>query len=95
MDFRSICRLKYTEEGLKAVLRLGGGDMRRVLNILQATSMAHDTVEEEHVYACTGNPLPSEIQSAVHSLLNDPFSKCHKSTSSCLVHVHGNPELRY
>lgn len=75
----SKCSLNYTEEGLKAVLRLGNGDMRRVLNILQASSMAYDKIEEDHVYACTGNPLPSEIQSAVQSLLNDPFSKCYKS----------------
>jgi hypothetical protein len=38
-----------TSDGFKAVLRLGGGDMRRILNILQATSMAHDVVSEANV----------------------------------------------
>ena len=35
-----------TENGEKALLTLSKGDMRRVLNILQATSMAFPTVSE-------------------------------------------------
>jgi replication factor C subunit 3/5 len=61
------------EDGFKAVLRLGQGDMRRILNIMQATSMAYDVVDEANVYMTTGNPLPKDIERMVHWLLNEPF----------------------
>lgn len=62
-----------TEDGFKAVLRLGQGDMRRILNILQATSMAHDVVDETNVYLCTGNPLPRDITSVTQWLFNESY----------------------
>lgn len=47
-------RLKVTEDGRQALLSLAHGDMRRVINILQSTSMAFEEVNEEHVYTCVG-----------------------------------------
>lgn len=66
--------LNMTEDGFKAVLHLGAGDMRRILNILQATSMAHDVVNEANVYMCTGNPLPKDVEAIAHWLFNESFS---------------------
>lgn len=63
--------VNITEDGIKAVVTLGGGDMRRNLNILQAAHMAFpDCVNEEAVYSCTGNPLPSDIKLMVEIMLN-------------------------
>ena len=67
-------RISATEDGIKAVIRLSGGDMRKVLNVLQATSVAYDEVNERNVYLCTGDPAPSDIHTAITSLLNDSFS---------------------
>ncbi|KAF1795848.1 S-adenosyl-L-methionine-dependent methyltransferase [Phytophthora cactorum] len=67
-------KLDMTEDGFKAILRLGQGDMRRILNILQATSMAHDVVNEANVYLCTGNPLPKDIESVTQWLFNENFT---------------------
>lgn len=47
-------RLHVTEDGRQALLNLAQGDMRRVINILQSTSMAFDVVNEENVYTCVG-----------------------------------------
>lgn len=63
-----------TRDGRKALLRLADGDMRKVLNVLQAAHVAFDKVTEENVYACTGQPLPKEIEEMVYTMLNDPFS---------------------
>ena len=43
-----------TEDGRQALLDLAHGDMRRVINILQSTSMAFDVVSEEALYTCVG-----------------------------------------
>ena len=47
-------RIRVTEDGRQALLSLAHGDMRRVINILQSTSMAFDEVNEENVYTCVG-----------------------------------------
>jgi replication factor C subunit 3/5 len=63
-------KVKLTEDGEKALLRLARGDMRKVLNTLQATSMAFGEVSEETVYSCTGTPLPADIRAMFDALLN-------------------------
>jgi replication factor C subunit 3/5 len=69
--------VKITEDGIKAVLQLGGGDMRRNLNILQASHMAFpDQVDEEAVYSCTGNPLPADMHTIVQHMLNMDIATC-------------------
>ena len=60
-------RVEVTEDGRKALLALSGGDMRRVLNILQSTAMAYDMVNEDNVYLCVGHPLR-----AGHYLYHEP-----------------------
>ncbi|KAG9149170.1 hypothetical protein Leryth_003163 [Lithospermum erythrorhizon] len=66
--------LNVTDSGLKALVRLSNGDMRKALNILQSTHMASQEITEEAVYLCTGNPLPSDIELIAHWLLNEQFS---------------------
>ncbi|CAK9140697.1 unnamed protein product, partial [Ilex paraguariensis] len=67
-------RLDVPESGLKALVRLSNGDMRKALNILQSTHMAYQQITEEAVYLCTGNPLPKDIERISHWLLNEPFA---------------------
>ena len=56
--------------GMDAVVALGGGDMRRTLNILQASAMAAPVVDAAAAYATTGNPTPADIEDAGKALLN-------------------------
>ncbi|THG05960.1 hypothetical protein TEA_008367 [Camellia sinensis var. sinensis] len=69
-----IFRLDVPECGLKALVRLSNGDMRKALNILQSTHMASQQITEEAVYLCTGNPLPKDIEQISHWLLNESFA---------------------
>lgn len=64
-----------TTEGLNAIIRLSEGDMRRCLNIMQATHMAYPVVDESSVYLCTGNASPEEVRGALSALLNMNFSE--------------------
>lgn len=74
------------EGGIKAVLRLAQGDMRRVLNILQATAMSSGTITQEAVYATTGDPLPADIRAAAGALLNKPFDEALQTLQDLAVH---------
>ena len=70
--------LNLTDSGLDALVELGNGDMRKYLNILQSTSMAFKVVDENAIYACTGNPEPAFIGRLVEWLLNDNFSEIYR-----------------
>lgn len=73
--------LDVPENGLKALVRLSNGDMRKALNILQSTHMASQQITEEAVYLCTGNPLPKDIEQITYWLLNESFATSYKKIS--------------
>jgi replication factor C subunit 3/5 len=63
--------LTVSSDGKKALMDLSGGDMRKVLNVLQSTWMAFKNVTEDNVYTCVGHPLKKDIESIIYWLLND------------------------
>lgn len=67
--------LNLTEDGLKALITLGQGDMRKYLNILQSTSMAFQVLDAKAIYACTGNPDPEFITRVLETLLSLNFNE--------------------
>ncbi|XP_021364751.1 replication factor C subunit 5-like [Mizuhopecten yessoensis] len=68
------CSVNITGDGMKAVVTLASGDMRRALNILQCTHMAYDCVSENNVYTCVGHPLRRDIENIVNWVLNEGFT---------------------
>ena len=62
-----------TDDGMEAILQLSGGDMRRVLNLLQSTAMSHDVIDEKSVYLTSGAPLPQDMKTILDLLLNQTF----------------------
>jgi replication factor C subunit 3/5 len=68
--------LTFTPDGIKALLDLGIGDLRRSLNLMQTTSLATSVVNEATVYQCAGYPLPEEIKRQLQTLLNQPLEAC-------------------
>ncbi|KAI9204672.1 P-loop containing nucleoside triphosphate hydrolase protein [Polychytrium aggregatum] len=57
--------IKIDDDGVKALLRMSKGDMRRALNILQATHAAYEHVTEDAIYLTTGAPLPSDMKKVI------------------------------
>ncbi|KAJ1916690.1 Subunit of heteropentameric Replication factor C (RF-C) [Mycoemilia scoparia] len=67
--------VNITKDGKGALLRLSKGDMRRVLNVLQACHAAYPGgIDENEIYACTGSPHPKDIQRIGESMVKDDFS---------------------
>ncbi|KAJ1734956.1 Subunit of heteropentameric Replication factor C (RF-C) [Coemansia biformis] len=62
-----------SEEGKGALIKLSAGDMRRVLNVLQACHAAYPHIGGDEVYACTGQPSPDDVKRIVDWMLNDEF----------------------
>jgi len=71
--------LVYDEPGLNALIKLGRGDMRKSLNIVQSVAMSFSQVDEESVYACTGQPRPNEINKVADWLFNKPLVEAYNA----------------
>lgn len=71
--------VNLTPDGRAALLKLSRGDMRRAMNVLQACHAAYDSVDENAVYTCTGNPHPSDIKKVVESMMSDEFGTAFSS----------------
>lgn len=63
-------KLELTEDGCQAIVQVGGGDMRKVLNVFQTTSMGHSKVDANAVYSSTGVPHPQEIDTFLRTLMS-------------------------
>lgn len=74
-------KVDVSEDGRKALLALSGGDMRKVLNILQSTNMAYNKVTEDNVYTCVGHPLRQDITNIINWMLNEDFQKSVKNVT--------------
>jgi len=69
--------VNYTEDGIRSILSLSGGDMRRVLNLLQSTAMSSEVVNERNVYMTSGAPLPKDVDTTLEWLLNLGFKEAY------------------
>lgn len=71
--------MNLSESGKSALLQLAGGDMRRVLNLLQATHLSYEVVDEEVVYLTAGAAVPRVIEHMFNSLMNDSFLQAYNT----------------
>ena len=55
---------------------------------LQSTHMASNEVSEVTVYACTGNPLPEDVEHICQWLFNTPFVDAFNSASPLRLSHH-------
>mmetsp|Transcript_6433 Transcript_6433/g.9476 ORF Transcript_6433/g.9476 Transcript_6433/m.9476 type:complete len:343 (+) Transcript_6433:133-1161(+) len=78
LEVAKLEKCKYTDDGIDAILRLSGGDMRRVLNLLQSTTMSASEVNESSVYLTSGSPLPSDMEIILDTLMNQSFQSAYE-----------------
>ncbi|KAK2953134.1 putative Replication factor C subunit 5 [Blattamonas nauphoetae] len=61
------------EEGLRVIVSVCNGDMRKALNILESVWMAHRNVNIDSVYTTIGKPHPRDINTFLETALNNTF----------------------
>ncbi len=76
---------KVSEEAVKAVLRVAGGDLRRVTNILQTATMQNDKVEEEDIYGAAASLKPEEINEVLEKALKGEFMESRDQLSELMI----------
>ncbi|KAL8426860.1 hypothetical protein Efla_002468 [Eimeria flavescens] len=80
-------RMTVTEDGYEALLQIARGDMRRLLNCMQAASMSHpgEVVDGELIHRVLGLPLPSEVSMILQILLEKDLQTCSREFHSLLT----------
>lgn len=74
-------------EAKNALVRIANGDMRRVLNVLQAAAAAFHPkqIDEDAIYAVTAAPHPTDIQRILDWLTNDIYDISQAFNSKIIV----------
>ncbi|WNY23525.1 Holliday junction ATP-dependent DNA helicase RuvB [Methanimicrococcus hongohii] len=65
--------LTITEDGLKALVYVSGGDMRKAVNSLQAAAFIQRDIDEETVYKITATARPEDVLDLIQTALAGEF----------------------
>ena len=65
--------IELDDEASAAIVKLAGGDMRKVLNILESCSLAYREISTKKIFEVTGRPSPSAIEQIYNSLTTEDF----------------------
>ncbi|MFX0123657.1 MAG: replication factor C small subunit [Candidatus Hodarchaeota archaeon] len=77
--------LGITEEGLKTIWGEIKGDLRKVINILQATAAISDTVTPDLVFSVLGKAHPKEVKKMIDLALQGNFFDARKKLRGLLI----------
>ncbi len=67
--------VKLLDSGVKAILDVSGGDLRKAINTLQAAASLGKPVDEDVVYAVVGHANPARVAEMVQTALEGDFMK--------------------
>jgi replication factor C subunit 3/5 len=70
---------EITKDGIDTLIKIANGDMRKVINNLQATYMAFQTVNKVNICKCIGYPYPEDIDKMHKMLLKDSIKDCYNN----------------
>ncbi len=78
-------KLKVSETGLKSVVEVAEGDLRKAINTLQAASSVSSSVSEETIYQVVGRAKPTDVHAMLEHALKGDFIKAREELRSVLV----------
>jgi replication factor C subunit 3/5 len=67
-------KIKIDSDGVDLLIKISGGDMRKVFNNLQSIYMAFNSITYDSVAQCTGYPTDDQIDLILTTLLNKPLN---------------------
>ena len=80
----NIENVKFTPDGIKAVLYIAEGDMRQALNALQSAA-AIGEVDENNVFSISARAKPEDIQKIITLALNGKFLSARNMVDSLIL----------
>jgi replication factor C subunit 3/5 len=84
-DIGKQMNLKLTNDGIDTIIKISKGDMRKVLNTLQATSMAYSIIDSKNITNCIGHPTPDDMTSILNVLLKKSYKDCYNHLNNIIM----------
>jgi len=78
-------KLKITPDGIKALITLAEGDLRRVANILQASSVLKRNITEDVVYEAASRAKPKDVEEMLKTVMKGDFKEARKKLHEMLL----------
>lgn len=78
-------KLKISEDGIKAVLYLSEGDLRKIANLLQAAAVLKEKITEDVVYEVASQAKPQDVKEMLDLVLKGKFSDARKKLHNMLL----------
>jgi replication factor C small subunit len=78
-------KLKITEDGIKAVVRISEGDLRKAANILQVASALKEKITEDVVYEAASLAKPQEVKQMLELALSGKFMEARKMLEDMII----------
>jgi replication factor C small subunit len=78
-------KLKISEDAIKAVIYLSEGDLRKVANLLQASSALGKKITEEIIYDVASKAKPTDVKEMLELALKGKFEEARKKLQDMLL----------
>ncbi|MGC8812415.1 MAG: replication factor C small subunit [Candidatus Aenigmatarchaeota archaeon] len=78
-------KLKITEDGIKAVIEICEGDLRKVANLLQAAASLGKKIDEDTVYDVASRAKPTDVKDMLELTLKGKFEEARKKLQDLLL----------
>lgn len=77
--------IKLKDDGIEAIIYVSEGDLRRAINILQASSALEEEISEDVVYQVSATASPGEVKEMINLALNNDFEEAREKLMELLV----------
>lgn len=78
-------KLKITEDGIKAIIEISEGDLRKVANLLQASAALGEKITEDVVYEVASQAKPTDVKEMLDLVLKGKFEDARKKLQDMLL----------
>jgi replication factor C small subunit len=77
--------VQLTQDGIQAIIYVSAGDLRKAINVLQASGVTQKKVDADAVYTVTGKARPEEVSQMINAALEGRFAQAQEKLQSLLV----------
>ena len=77
--------IEITEDGIKSILYISNGDMRKAINILQVTASVSDKIDGETVYKMTSVAKPEDAKKLIEMAMKGDFINARRMLDKMII----------
>jgi replication factor C small subunit len=78
-------KLKISEDGIKAIIELSEGDLRKVANLLQTSATLKEKITEDTVYDVASRAKPTDVKEMLELVLKGKFMDARKKLQELIL----------